>query len=145
MLIDSLFAVAGQVLFSTDELKKQKGILTKAEWAARYQAPLEGSPPFGVPEYEPLLEAGQYNGKPFEFISCTSANFEWMLALMRTCIRLFQLQQLGRTSRQASVTSVTHCYGSLSCILMPLIIWCVCDMRETCPPVRITGQPNKDV
>ena len=56
--------VAGQVLFSSDGMKAKKGILTKAEWAARYQAPLDGPAPLGVPEYDPLLEAGQYNSKP---------------------------------------------------------------------------------
>lgn len=59
--------VAGQVLFSSDEMKAKKGILTKAEWEARYQAPLNGPAPLGVPEYDPLLEAGQYNSKPMFF------------------------------------------------------------------------------
>lgn len=55
--------VAGQVLFSTDELKKRVGIPTKADWAARYGMPMEGPLPPGVPEYDPLLGAGQYNSK----------------------------------------------------------------------------------
>ena len=54
---------AGQVLFSTDELKKKVGIPTKADWAARYNMPVEGPLPPGVPEYDPLLGAGQYNSK----------------------------------------------------------------------------------
>ncbi|DBB03271.1 TPA: hypothetical protein ACH3X3_010666 [Trebouxia sp. C0006] len=53
----------GQVLFATDELKKKVGIPTKAEWASRYGAPMEGPAPPGVPEYDPLLGAGQYNSK----------------------------------------------------------------------------------
>lgn len=56
-------AVAGQVIFSTDELKKRVGIPTKAEWAARYNSPMEGPLPPGVPEYDPLLGAGQFNSK----------------------------------------------------------------------------------
>lgn len=44
-------------------MKKNKGILTKAEWAVRYQVPVDGPAPLGVPEYDPLLEAGQYNSK----------------------------------------------------------------------------------
>lgn len=53
----------GQVLFATDDLKKKVGIPTKAEWATRYNAPLEGALPPGVPEYDPLLGAGQYNSE----------------------------------------------------------------------------------
>ncbi len=55
--------IVGQVLFATDELKKKVGIPTKAEWASRYGAPMEGPAPPGVPEYDPLLGAGQYNSK----------------------------------------------------------------------------------
>lgn len=51
------------MLFATDELKKKVGIPTKSEWAARYNAPMEGAAPPGVPEYDPLLGAGQYNVK----------------------------------------------------------------------------------
>ena len=53
--------VAGQVLFSSDDMKRQKGIPTQAEWGQRYQAPVEGPLPPGMPEYDPLLEAGPYN------------------------------------------------------------------------------------
>lgn len=56
--------VVGQVLFSTDELKMKAGIPTKAEWAAQYKVvSMEGPVPPGVPEYDPLLGAGQYNSK----------------------------------------------------------------------------------
>lgn len=53
----------GQVLFSSDDMKRKMGIMTKADWGERYQAPMEGPAPLGVPEYDPLLEAGQYNSK----------------------------------------------------------------------------------
>lgn len=63
--------VAGQVLFSTDELKRKAGIPTKGEWAARYKVvPMEGPVPPGVPEYDPLLGAGQYNSKAL--LACMS-------------------------------------------------------------------------
>ena len=64
MLLKWGCAVAGQVLFATDELKKKMGIATRAEWSARYNAPLEGPLPPGVPEYDPLLGAGPYHSKP---------------------------------------------------------------------------------
>lgn len=60
---DVLSFVAGQVLFSTDELKKKVGIPTKADWAERYNVPMEGPLPPGAPEYDPLLGAGQYNSE----------------------------------------------------------------------------------
>ena len=61
-------ADAGQVIFATDELKKKAGIPTKAEWAAQYNAPMEGSLPPGVPAYDPLLGAGGYNSNALSLL-----------------------------------------------------------------------------
>lgn len=80
---DSDWPCVGQVLFSTDELKKRVGIPTKAEWAARYKvAPVDGPLPPGVPEYDPLLGAGQYSSEALlaPMHLCPAVNLVYWLA-----------------------------------------------------------------